>query len=144
VSENLEAERTVARAEVSRKAPARLTVFSVMSFAVIIGLMFMIVYSYVQLSELSEKKADMQDRLSELNSDYALLQADCERRISLAELETMAVERFGMVKPEQEQIKYVDLSGEDYAVVLKDEASGGDSFASAVSALFGRFVEYIR
>jgi len=146
VSEEQTTEKARPRAATAAKTvpAARISPFSVLSFFVVCSLLFMIVYSYVQLNELSTSKSDLQDAIAQEKDDYAVMQAELERKISLTELETIATTRLGMIKAQQEQIRYADLSGEDYAVVLAQQAPSESGFAAAVAGLFDRFLEYLR
>ena len=141
-----ESARVSSRTENAAKTAAavRPSVFSVMSFLVIMGLLFMIVYSYMQISMLNETKNEMQNQISDLEQEHAAMLAGYEQKISLSELEEKAINEFGMVKADQEQVQYIDLSGSDYAVVLAPEKQDTSAFMSAVSSMFQHIMEYIR
>ena len=69
--------------------------------------------------------------------------AGFEQKISLSELEDKAINEFGMVKADQDQTEYVDLSGGDYAVVVAPQKQESSSFTMAVAGLFQQIQAYL-
>jgi cell division protein FtsL len=144
-----EAEQTVARPAVRRKVAVkqglftRVSLFAVLSFFMVIGLLLLVVYSYVQLRELSVNGTQLQKQYDALKNEEALMLSESEQRISLKDAEDYAVNKLGMVKPEQDQVIYLDLSGSDHAEVLEDSQKDGSEFAKGISHMLASIVSFI-
>ncbi len=136
-------EKVQRKTQTKRRAAARVSLFTVASFIMAMGLLLLIVYSYVQLSELNEAATGFQKQLQTLKNDEAVMITDYEARISLKEVEDIAVNRLGMVKPEQDQIKYLDLSGGDHAVVLPKSHGSQSVFLAGILHALGGIVNFI-
>lgn len=100
------------------KIRPRTVIFALMVMA---GLM-LIVYHYMQLSLLTRENQVLEKELAKLEQQEILLRREYESVISIQEIEAYATDVLGMVKPSQDQIFYVDLAGEDHAVVLEDKS----------------------
>ena len=116
------------------KAIDRLRHFMAASAAItaVVFLLWAVVHSTMQLSELTHEGTRLQRQIGELANQETLLGAQVENRINLAEIERIATEELGMRKPRREQVVYVDTSAGDYGVVH----GGGD--AGLVDRLWGR------
>lgn len=136
-------EKVQRKAAAKRASSARVSLFTFASFVMAMGLLLMIVYSYVQLSELSESAAGLEKQLQTLKNEEAVMISDYEERVSLKEVEDIAVNRLGMVKPEQDQVKYLDLSGGDHSVVLPKSHGGQSVFLTGIVHALGGLVNFI-
>jgi cell division protein FtsB len=82
------------------------------------ALMFFIVYTYMQMAEISRASWEIEQEISKLQKEEEVLLRQKNSMIDRQEIERIAVEELGMVKPSEGQITYIDLSGEDHAEVL--------------------------
>ena len=92
-------------------------------FAVVIGLAFMVLMSYIQLTSLSSETVQLKNELSQLQTQNVSVTTQYERMFDLTTVKE-AAEKAGMTKPSNSQICYVDLSGGDSAVVYRQEEPG--------------------
>lgn len=102
------------------RVPARL----VLGFVAAMVFMFMIVFSYMQLAELGAASGALSKEISALKKETSLLSMKKDSMIDMKEIERIATEELGMVKPSKGQIIYINLSGEDHAVVSGQPESG--------------------
>jgi len=117
-----------------------ISVFAAAAFATLMILLLMVVYSYMQLNEITTTNSRMQRQIDSLEVEQAKLDTALEQRISLKELEERAL-ALGMVQPDGDQIQWFDLSGEDYAVVVESSDGWLEDLGDAVSGVFGSILE---
>ncbi|MCL2747962.1 MAG: septum formation initiator family protein [Oscillospiraceae bacterium] len=110
----------VPRERVATRPHARLRVHSVVIFLCVTALLIFIVYSYMRMAEVGQKSRDSLKEIQMLQKEEALLLKQREDLIDVQEIERIAREELDMVKPSENQIIYIDLSGEDHAEVLED------------------------
>ena len=107
------------RAGVRAQAVPRLSLRGALVFLCVMALMFFIVYTYMQMAEMSRASWEIDQDISRLQKEEAELVRQKNGMIDRQEIERIAVEELGMVKPTESQITYIDLSGEDHAEVVK-------------------------
>jgi hypothetical protein len=78
----------------------------------------------MQLSSLTAEANRVRRQITALSGQEANLRAQVENRVELAEIERIATEELGMMKPRGEQIVYIDTSTGDYAVVHQEDDAG--------------------
>ncbi|MDR3206908.1 MAG: cell division protein FtsL [Oscillospiraceae bacterium] len=96
----------------------RLSLWTVLAFMTAMALMFFIVYSYMRLTELSTEAKGLSSQIAALKKEEAILVLQKNSMIDLKEVERIATDELGMVKPNRAQVIYIDLSGRDHAEVL--------------------------
>lgn len=111
----------------ARKAPSRaakisVSPFSVAAFLMAFALLFYIVFSYMNLSVINSTNEAMRKELTKLRNENTQLLKEYENKIMLSDVAARA-EALGMVKPERAQITYLDLSGQDEAIVVERESA---------------------
>ena len=109
-------------------AVASFLVFTLISLA-IVGTM---IYSQVQLTELTAEINSKKTELAEAESLYTQLEMKAEAKLSLKKVEEYATQQLGMRKLESYQVEYITLSEGDKVVVNE----GVDSI-SWWEAIFG-------
>ncbi len=129
--------RTAAKARVG----FRLNVFTVVGYVAIVALLVSIVFNYMQLNEITIVASKSQRELSALKQDEISLRNSVEKRMNLKFIEERAL-ALGMVKPEREQMIYVDLSGGDHAVVI-DGTGEQSPVLSTISAGFTNLLYFL-
>lgn len=100
----------------------RVSVFSVLGFAAVAVMAVLVLFSYVELTELSSDVVELKSQLSTLETDYVTLSTQYQRMYDLSTVKEVA-EAAGMTKPRSSQVYYVDLSGGDSVVVYQQEDS---------------------
>ena len=113
-------EQTQTRTHVRVRERQQVSVGAVAGFAAVIGMMVLVLLSYVQLTVLAADTVALKNQLNTLQTDHAALSAEYEQMFDLATVRE-AAEAAGMAKPSASQICYLDLSEGDSAVVYQKE-----------------------
>ena len=82
-----------------------------------------LVLCYVELTAISDDVVAMQKQVSALQTEQVRLQAEYEQAFDLATVKEAAQEA-GMHQPDDSQIYYIDLPGQDQAVSYGSEDTG--------------------
>jgi hypothetical protein len=132
------------RARRRQKANARAAAKLVTAFLVVAVGLSVLIYSNVQLAELTKVASALDAELIELQKQEAILNAELETRIGLHEVEERA-RSMGMSKLEKHQIRYVTLGGQDHAEVLRaPTVSGMPVVFAGMARNLGAVVEYLK
>lgn len=128
-----------------QKAPkAKLTIapFAAVGLAVVVFLLAMVLYGYVQLYEVTNRAGELRTELTAAQSETAKLRSAYESKINLDEIEARAKE-LGMSQPSAKQTVYVNVAGADCAQVLQvDERSFFEKGLDAIAGSFRGILEY--
>ena len=84
------------------------------------ALIVVLLLGYVQLTAVGASISQMNNDLSDLQTEHVALLTEYEKTFDLATIKAVA-EAEGMSKPSSGQIQYIDLSGNDSAVVYSGE-----------------------
>ena len=123
----------------ARPAIAPLAVVGILAAAI---LLLMVVHSYVQLYEATDRAGELSKQLASTQSETAKLRSTYESRIDLAAIEARARE-LGMTQPSLRQTVYLNIAGADHAEVLQvDDRSYVEKAWDAVSGSFRGVLEY--
>lgn len=97
-----------------KKVKARVAVspFALLGSAVVVVLLFLVVFSYVSLYETQTEVAELEDQLTVLAEEQAHLDAKYEDNLDLDAVEQRARE-LGMKEPNPDQIVYVRVQTGD-------------------------------
>lgn len=126
------------------KAKLEIAPLAAIGLAVVVFLLAMVLYSYVQLYEATNRAGDLRAELTAAQNETAKLRSAYESRINLDEIEARAKE-LGMNTPTAKQTVYINVAGADRAEVLQvDERSFLQKALDAVSGSFRGIVEYFR
>ncbi|MEG0979106.1 MAG: hypothetical protein RR911_07210 [Oscillospiraceae bacterium] len=85
--------------------------------ALLLGFIGMVIFSRVQLDEISRDITKTQSQLNVLQSENTRLEMQLNAMVSLNKVDDYAQNVLGMVKQEGYQIEYVDLEGSDQVLV---------------------------
>lgn len=102
-----------------------------------------ILFCQMQLTELSAAVGERNDRLNELSAENVSLTTKQMNSMNMDEVEEYAVNNLGMVKMDNSQIEYVELTNPDTVTVADNGMSLGSLFAGLARS-FSAIVEYIR
>ena len=120
----------------------RVSWVSVTGFVAVVVMAVMVLFCYVQLTQISSQVVALKKQLDVLEVDNAALTVQYQQMYDLSTVKEVA-EAAGMAKPRASQIYYVDLSSGDSAVVCQQEDPGVLSAAAArISEGFGALLEY--
>lgn len=137
--------RAVARPKVQVREAGRVAPFAVVGFLAIGVLAVMLLMGYVRLAELSDEVVSLQADMVTLQSDEAKLRAKYELAYDLSDIEKTVTADGSMVRPQENQICYVDLSQPDSVERFDtDSGAGGHGFWDGVKEIVSTVVEYFR
>ncbi|MGM9662972.1 MAG: hypothetical protein ACI3WR_07790 [Oscillospiraceae bacterium] len=133
--------QTAARPRRAVRLSPALTLCSV----AILGTLFMIILGCVALSQLSSQIVELKEQVSELSQENVDLTTKHELTFDLSSIKQQA-EAAGMSKPSDSQTYYLDLSGDDNAVVHETAAEPGPlrALAASLKQSVCAVVEYFR
>ena len=119
--------------------------FAVFSWILCMALLFMIIYSYVALTETADQLNKLQNKLDDMKEETQMLEIQKSQKYSSEQMQTIAVEQLGMQKLEKSQITYVNTQQGDRAEIIGNETilSGDSKFLAGIANGFHTFVEYI-
>ncbi len=109
-------------------------------FAVLLA----ILSSYTMITELAYQNSDLRDEIETLRGENKGLQAKKEQMYNLTFVEQYAQSELGMVKMEQSDISYVDLSNPETMLVGSGEANTLPAWLTTLSGYLQAIVEYLR
>ncbi len=98
----------------------KLSFLTAVGFTAVMVMAVMVLFSYVQLLELSTGTVALKQELTALEAENVSLTAEYEQMFDRATVKEAAL-RAGMAKPSVGQIYYIDLSSGDNAVVCQME-----------------------
>ncbi len=124
-----------------KKARVRPSLFGCIAVVVIAAVY--ILFCQMQLTQLSAEVGEQNDLLSELTAENVSLTTKQMNSMNLDEVEDYAVNTLGMVKMDNSQIEYVELTNPDTVTVADSGVSLGSLFAGLAHS-FSAIVEYIR
>lgn len=125
------------------KVKAAVSPFAVIGLAVVVCLMVLVVFGYVQLYEATERVSDIESQISSLREENRILESLYEGAIDLEHIELRAAE-LGMAQPTESQKVYVNLSGADHAEIYsREEANWFARMFRAVESSASGLVEYL-
>ena len=132
------------RSQPRRQVRPQASAVTVACLAVLVGLVMVLMLGYVQLTKTGTEISRLKNQLSDLNSEHVQLVTTYERTFDLTTIKEVA-EAAGMAKPNAGQIEYIDLSGDDSAVVYRTEAGSAlhELYTTAQASLSGLW-EYFR
>lgn len=74
---------------------------------------FAVVDGYVKINEANNEISSLANEYNDIVASNQALQVKIDKAVDLKELQTLAGEKFGMMRPERYQMFYVDLEMED-------------------------------
>ncbi|MDR0952078.1 MAG: cell division protein FtsL [Oscillospiraceae bacterium] len=104
---------------------------------------FIILYltASAQLTVITDEAAKLETQLQELESERNRLLIEYESVFNRSEIEEYATSVLGMRQPRPEQIRYINSSAPDKAVILEED-SGSDGFLDSLSNLLTSITSY--
>ena len=127
--------KQVARVPYLKYAAIGLCVFAVL---------LTILSSYTLITELAYQNSDLRHEIQRLEGENKGLQAKKEQMYNLTFVEEYAQNQLGMVKLEQSDISYVDLSNPETMLVYGDKTASVPAWLSTLTGYLQGVVEYLR
>lgn len=138
-------ERAVARPKVRVREAGKVSVFAVVGFAAVAVFAVLLIMSYVQLAQISDEVVSLQNEMVTLQSEEAKLRAKYELAYDLSDIEQTMTANGSMIRPQDNQICYVDLSEPD-SIEFYSAApvKGIRGLSESLGEICGELVEYFR
>ena len=139
-------EKAISRPKVRVREAGSISVFAVVGFLAIGICSVLLLMGYVQLATLSDEVVALRSEMTELRTEEAKLRAQYELAYDLSSIEERVTSSGRMVKPQGDQIYYVDLSEPDSVVRFEGEEAvpGLTGLVQSAKRLCGELVEYFK
>ena len=117
----------LARPKVHTREAGKVSLFAVAGFAAVAVLAVFIIMSYVQLSTVSGEVVSLNNEMTRLQSEEAVLRARYELAYDVGAIENAVTADGSMSRPQLGQMVYVDMTEPDSVVIYDrpQEKSGG-------------------
>lgn len=115
---------------------------NLMTAIVVLLVAGLMVHSYMMVTELTTEIASQRSALSELESINTALVTKQEYNMSSEAIETYATEQLGMIKLDNSQIEYVEMSNPDKVEVSNASKGIANVFDSLIQS-FSAVLEYL-
>lgn len=110
---------------------------NILSIAVIVSLVVGVIYTNAAITQTTNKIAQTQNAITELESEKAYLEFTLESRMSLDEIESYAINVLGMVKMDSSQVEYIEIESENKTEFGEDKLA--DKIEQAVEPVLSYF-----
>ena len=90
---------------------------------------FLIVNGYVKINEAYNGIAKLEKEYNDIIATNQDLQVKIDKAVDLEQLQVVANEKFGMVRPERYQMFYVDMQQDDFAKTYANEEKSDNKVA---------------
>ena len=115
----------------------------VFSLFLVLGVMFVITFSSARLTQLSDNNIKMERQLGNLRQQERELDAQITGGMSLGEVESYAREQLGMIKIDNTQVEYINMSGSDRVWLAQEEQGAKTGFLASAGKYLNLVFEYI-
>lgn len=135
-------EKAASRPRVQPREAGRISPFALIGTIAIAVFAAMVLFSYAQLTAISNDVVTLQHEYHDLKAQEAHLMAQYELAFDLKSIESKVTADGRMVRPQESQIHYMDLSGNDSVVVYEDDsptATLGQTFGELLHKLTSYF-----
>ena len=139
-------ERVVARPRVRVREAGVVSPFAVAGFLAVGVFVVLLLFSYVNLTVISQQVVDLRSEMTQLRTEEAKLRAQYELAYDLESIETAMTANGDMVKPQNGQTIYVDLSEPDSVTLFSQEESapGMGGFVETLQSIVEEIVAYFK
>ena len=120
--------------------------FAVVGFLAVGVFAVLLLFSYVQLTTISQQVVELRSEMTALQSEEAKLRTAYELSYDLSSIEETMTASGAMVRPQNGQVVYVDLSEPDTVTFFnQDEAAAGlDGMFESVKSIASEIVAYFQ
>jgi hypothetical protein len=133
--------RTAAKAAVSRKSA--ISGFSVFSAIVTFVMLAAVLFSYVSLTEASDKNRKSYKELESIREEIQMLEISKNQRMGAMQVRDWAVTKLGMSKIDKSQITYVSTTSGDRVEIVSEEKRETPRFVTGLINGFSTIVEFV-
>lgn len=117
------------------------------AFAMVVALFvlsFIVINRYVEINEARNAMNQLRNEYNSIVATNQALQAKIDKAVDLKKLQTMASEKFGMVRPERYQMFYIDMQQDDKAENVADKKAGDEREKIAVQGVPGTLISNMK
>lgn len=132
-------EKTV-KARSARRAAAAARFRNFLKAAMCFAAAFVVISRYVAINEANSEITQLKKEYSSIVAANQDLQAKIDKTVDLKKLQTIASEKFGMVKPERYQIFYVDMQMGDFSENIAAKNTDSEREKIAVTGVPGTII----
>lgn len=140
-------EEVRARPRVRTREAGKVSLFAVVGFLAVGIFCALAILGNVELMRLSSDVSGLKNDLAALQSEEKQLRTQYELAFDLSTVEENVTSNGSMVKPQEGQILYLDLSEPDSVVLFQEEAEplqGVEGVLAGIREIFDNVVEYFR
>ena len=139
-------ERALERPKVRVREAGQVSVFAVVGFLAVGMFAVLLLLSYVQLAQTADQVGALRSQMTELRTEEARLRAQYELAYDLTTVERSMTGSGAMVKPQEGQIFYVDLSEPDSVTFFREDkpVKGVAGALESIKEICGDVVEYFK
>lgn len=122
-SESTRLHRNDSRTETKAKAAGKrqsIKLANILRVALCFVVAFVIVNGYVKINEAYNEIAQLEEKYNKVVATNQDLQVKIDKAVDLEQLQSIANEKYGMVRPERYQMFYVDMEQGDVAETYAD------------------------
>lgn len=139
-----EAKRQQQKKAVTAKQLRERRIKALIAVAALFVMSFIVVNRYVEINEAQNKVNQLQHEYNDIVAANQDLQAKIDKAVDLKKLQTIANEKFGMVRPERFQMFYIDMQQEDKAENLAQDKGNSERNKIAVQGVPGTLISSIK
>ncbi len=117
----IQTEKLNTKTHAVQKPKAKNNLAGFVSVVLAFAMAFMVVSGYVAINEANNEISALADEYNDIVASNQAIQVKIDKAIDLNQLQTVAGEKFGMIRPERYQMFYVDLERNDYSENTSDK-----------------------
>lgn len=138
--------KAVTRPRIRVREAGSVSIFAAAGSLAIGAFAVLLLFSYVQLHSISEQVVALRTEISVLESEEAVLRARYEQVYDLSDIEDSMLSTGRMVKPQNGQVIYIDLSKPDSVVFYDREAAvtGLEGALQSLRSICSQILEYFQ
>lgn len=114
-----------------------------LSYFMVLFIAGVIVFSYMQVTMLSDQSSKLQEQIEKLAAEETTLRAQQEKMYNLNYIEEYAKNNLNMVKADKSQIEYVEMAKPDQIRIIKGGREKAPNYFSGFIKSFNVVVEYL-
>ncbi len=140
-------ERAAVRTKVQVREAGKISLFAVVGFLAIGIFSLLVILGGIQLSTLSDDIAAMNREMTSLKSEETRLRTQYELAFDLNTIEMAVTANGSMVKPQNGQVLYLNLSEPDSIILFQQEEAplkGVEGALRSVKEILSNVVEYFK
>ena len=144
VPRTLPRERVMVRPRAAVRAKGEMSIFSAVGVIAVAVVAVMLLISYMDLLSVSEEVVSLRSEAAVLRTEQARLLAEYEVSVDLKAIETAVTADGRMVKPQSEQIIYIDTYEPDGATFYADESpvTGAQGVLASLTRIWDNIRSY--